>query len=43
MKIPLQYNRVMPYMIIPDAAGFIVFMKEVFGAKNRLLIPVRKE
>ncbi|MEP7237814.1 MAG: VOC family protein [Ferruginibacter sp.] len=39
MKIPSQYNRVMPYMIIPDAAGFIVFMKAVFGAEEQILVP----
>ena len=39
MKIPLQYNRLMPYLIIPDAAGFIVFMKEVFGATEQRIVP----
>ena len=39
MKIPPQYNRLMPYMIIPNAAGFINFMKEVFGAKEQILVP----
>ena len=39
MKIPPQYNRLMPYMIIPDAAGFIVFMKEVFGAEEQVIVP----
>ena len=39
MKIPPQYNRVMPYMIIPNAAAFIVFMKEVFGAEEQILVP----
>ena len=40
MKIPSQYNRVMPYLIIPDAAGFIVFMKEVFGAEEQRIVPL---
>ncbi len=39
MKIPPQYSRLMPYMIIPDAAGFIVFMKEVFGAEEQVIVP----
>ena len=39
MKIPPQYNRLMPYMIIPDAAGFIDFMKNVFGAEEQILVP----
>lgn len=39
MKIPAQYNRLMPYLIIPDAAGFIIFMKEVFGAEEQRIVP----
>lgn len=39
MKIPSQYNRLMPYLIIPDAAGFIIFMKEVFGAQEQRIVP----
>ena len=39
MKIPSQYNRVMPYMIIPNASAFIVFMKEVFGAEEQIIVP----
>ncbi len=39
MKIPTQYNRVMPYMIIPNAAEFIVFMKDVFGAEEQMIVP----
>jgi PhnB protein len=39
MKIPPQYNRLMPYLIIPDAAGFIAFMKEVFGAEEQIIVP----
>jgi uncharacterized glyoxalase superfamily protein PhnB len=39
MKIPPQYNRVMPYLIIPRAAEFIVFMKEVFGAQEQMIVP----
>lgn len=39
MKIPPQYNRLMPYLIIPDAPGFIAFMKEVFAAREQVLVP----
>ena len=39
MKIPAQYTRLMPYLIIPDAAGFIIFMKEVFGAEEQRIVP----
>jgi uncharacterized glyoxalase superfamily protein PhnB len=39
MKIPPQYNRLMPYMIIPDAGAFIIFMQEVFGAKLQNAVP----
>lgn len=39
MKVPPQYNRLMPYLIIPDAAGFIQFMKEVFGAEEQIQVP----
>jgi len=39
MKIPPQYNRLMPYMIIPNAAGFVSFMKEVFGAEEQIIVP----
>lgn len=39
MKIPPQYNRVMPYMIIPDAAAFVDFMKKVFDAEEQMIVP----
>lgn len=39
MKIPQQYNRVMPYMIIPNAPAFIAFMKAVFGAEVQIIVP----
>ena len=39
MQIPAQYNRLMPYMIIPGAYEFITFMKAVFGAEEQLLVP----
>lgn len=39
MQIPSQYNRLMPYMIVPKAYEFIAFMKDVFGAAEQLIIP----
>ncbi|MFT3677518.1 MAG: VOC family protein [Chitinophagaceae bacterium] len=39
MTIPEQYLPVMPYLILPDAAAFHVFMKEVFAAEDQLIIP----
>jgi PhnB protein len=32
--IPTKYNRVMPYLTIPNAAEFIQFTKTVFGAQE---------
>lgn len=39
ISIPQGYQRVMPYLIIPNAAGFIEFTKTVFGAieKNKMM------
>jgi PhnB protein len=34
LKIPNNYQRVMPYLIIPRAADFILFMERVFGAEQ---------
>ena len=39
MKIPSEYNRLMPYLIVPDAYAFMAFMKEVFGATEQRLVP----
>lgn len=39
MKIPPQYNRLMPYLIVPNATDFIAFMKEVFGAEEQIVVP----
>jgi uncharacterized glyoxalase superfamily protein PhnB len=39
MQIPSQYNRLMPYMIIPNAYAFISFMKNVFGATEQAIVP----
>lgn len=32
-QIPPQYQTVMPYLIVPDAAGFSTFVQQVFGAE----------
>jgi uncharacterized glyoxalase superfamily protein PhnB len=34
MKIPENYNTVMPYLILKDAAGFLNFTKNLFNAKE---------
>jgi uncharacterized glyoxalase superfamily protein PhnB len=39
MQIPAQYNRLMPYMIVPGGYEFITFMKAVFGAEEQLVVP----
>ena len=39
MQVPAQYNRLMPYLIVPNANQFIEFMKEVFGATVQHLTP----
>lgn len=39
MKIPPHYNRLMPYIIIPDAYNFLEFMKKVFGATEQAIVP----
>ena len=39
MKIPSQYTRLMPYLIVPNATDFIRFMKEVFGAEEQIIVP----
>lgn len=39
MTIPDQYNRLMPYLILKDSAGFKDFMEKVFDAKDQLIVP----
>ena len=39
MKVPVHYNRLMPYLIIPTAYKFIEFMKYVFGATEQVVVP----
>ena len=43
MQIPSQYNRIMPYMIVPNAYKFIEFMKHVFGATEQIIVPRNEE
>lgn len=39
MKIPGQYNRLMPYLIIKSTDDFIKFMEKVFDATEQLIVP----
>ncbi len=39
MKIPEQYNRLMPYLIIRNAYQFVSFMKHVFSATEQIIVP----
>lgn len=39
MKIPSHYNRLMPYIIVPNAYKFLEFMKNVFDATEQAIIP----
>jgi len=39
MNIPQHYFPIMPYLIITDASAFVVFMKNVFGATEQLIVP----
>ena len=36
VSIPEGYQRIMPYLIVEDAAAFIDFAKKVFGAEEKL-------
>jgi uncharacterized glyoxalase superfamily protein PhnB len=36
VNIPGGYQQVMPYLIVNNAAGFIAFMQDVFGAEERM-------
>jgi len=39
MQIPSPHNRLMPYIIIPNAYKFIEFMKNVFGVTEQIIVP----
>lgn len=38
MKIPENYNTVMPYLILENANGFLQFTKKLFNAKELQLV-----
>ena len=38
LKIPSNYQTVMPYLIIEHAAGFLAFMQTVFGAAETMKV-----
>ena len=39
MKIPGQYNQLMPYLIIKGTGDFKKFMEKVFDAKEQMIVP----
>lgn len=39
MARPDHYTQIMPYIIVEGAEGFIEFIKTVFDAKERLIVP----
>lgn len=39
MKIPEQYNQLMPYLILKGADDFRKFMANVFDAKEQMIVP----
>lgn len=39
MKIPVQYNQLMPYLIIKGTEDFKKFMEKVFDAKEQMIVP----
>lgn len=39
MKIPDQYNRLMPYLILKGTDDFKKFMEKVFDATEQLIVP----
>lgn len=38
MKIPEQYNELMPYLILKETGNFIKFMEQVFDAKQQMIV-----
>lgn len=39
MKIPSNYTRVMPYLILNRTSEFTKFMADVFDAKEQMIVP----
>ena len=37
MAVPDYYQPIMPYLVLPDADGFIEFIKAVFDAEERMI------
>lgn len=42
MKIPEQYNQLMPYLIVNGTTDFKQFMEQVFDAQEQLLVPDKR-
>ncbi|MDT3404053.1 VOC family protein [Mucilaginibacter terrae] len=38
LNIPAGYQRIMPYLIVKDAAAFFTFMQTVFGATEKMKV-----
>lgn len=38
MNIPSGYQRVMPYLIVKDAAGFFAFLQNIFNATEKMKV-----
>ena len=43
MKAPDYYQPIMPYLVVKDAERFIDFLKDVFDADIRLIVPREDE
>lgn len=39
MKIPKEYNALMPYLVLEDVRGFLEFAKSVFKAEEQMIVP----
>lgn len=39
MKTPAYYTSLMPYMMVPKAHDFINFLKAVFNAEEKMMVP----
>lgn len=39
VNVPQGYNTVMPYLIVADAEGLMDFLKKVFGAAEKMVVP----
>ncbi len=41
MRIPEQYNQLMPYLILKGTSNFRKFMTDVFQVKQQMLVPTK--